>query len=99
MPSIIYGMLGLAIFVRALERYTSGAFLGMTGTNGRTIISAVLTIALLMRLRWLNYLSDCLESRPSACQCGLLSSPRYIRKGLRRHIASVPHTMMPGSGD
>jgi phosphate transport system permease protein len=47
-PSIIYGMLGLAIFVRALEYYTSGAFLGVTDTNGRTIISAALTMALLV---------------------------------------------------
>jgi phosphate transport system permease protein len=47
-PSIIYGMLGLAIFVRALERFTSGAFLGVTDSNGRTIISAALTMALLI---------------------------------------------------
>jgi len=47
-PSIIYGMLGLAIFVRALERFTSGAFLGVTDSNGRTIISAALTMALLV---------------------------------------------------
>jgi phosphate transport system permease protein len=37
-PSIIYGLLGLAIFVRALE----------TITQGRTIISAALTMALLI---------------------------------------------------
>ena len=47
-PSIIYGMLGLAIFVRALERYTSGAFVGVSDSNGRTIISAALTMALLV---------------------------------------------------
>jgi phosphate transport system permease protein len=47
-PSIIYGLLGLAIFVRALERYTSGAFLGVADSNGRTIISAALTMALLI---------------------------------------------------
>ncbi|MEN9937946.1 MAG: hypothetical protein RLZZ387_4525 [Chloroflexota bacterium] len=47
-PSIIYGLLGLAIFVRALEPYTSGAFLGVTDSNGRTIISASLTMALLI---------------------------------------------------
>ena len=29
-PSIIYGMLGLAIFVRALEPLTSGALFGMS---------------------------------------------------------------------
>jgi phosphate transport system permease protein len=47
-PSIIYGMLGLAIFVRALAPLTSGAIFGMTGTNGRTILAASLTMALLI---------------------------------------------------
>lgn len=47
-PSIIYGMLGLAIFVRALEAVTSGARFGLGGGNGRTILSAALTMALLI---------------------------------------------------
>jgi phosphate transport system permease protein len=47
-PSIIYGILGLSIFVRGLERYTSGQFLGVTDTNGRTLVSAALTMALLI---------------------------------------------------
>jgi len=51
-PSIIYGMLGLAIFVRALEPLTSGAFLraveDTTTANGRTILSAGLTLGLLI---------------------------------------------------
>ena len=50
-PSIIYGMLGLAIFVRALEPITSGAMFGIadpTTANGRTIISASLTLAILI---------------------------------------------------
>lgn len=51
-PSIIYGMLGLAVFVRALEPLTSGAAFGFvevgTTANGRTIISAALTLALLI---------------------------------------------------
>lgn len=50
-PSIIYGMLGLAIFVRALQPITSGAAFGLTDpttANGRTIISAGLTLALLI---------------------------------------------------
>jgi phosphate transport system permease protein len=50
-PSIIYGMLGLAIFVRTLEYLTSGAFFGAsdaTTANGRTIISASMTMALLI---------------------------------------------------
>ncbi len=51
-PSIIYGMLGLAIFVRALEPLTSGAVFGLvedpTTANGRTILSAGLTLGLLI---------------------------------------------------
>ncbi len=50
-PSIIYGMLGLAIFVRALEPLTSGTLLGLTDpttANGRTILSAGLTLGLLI---------------------------------------------------
>lgn len=50
-PSIIYGMLGLAIFVRGLEPLTSGAMLGAvdpTTANGRTVLSAGLTLALLI---------------------------------------------------
>lgn len=47
-PSIIYGILGLAVFVRALEAFTSGAAFGVTDSNGRTILSAGLTMALLV---------------------------------------------------
>lgn len=51
-PSIIYGILGLAIFVRALEPLTSGAIFGgledQTTANGRTILSAGLTLGLLI---------------------------------------------------
>ena len=50
-PSIIYGMLGLAIFVRAMEPITSGTAFGFTDpttANGRTILSAGLTLALLV---------------------------------------------------
>lgn len=51
-PSIIYGVLGLAIFVRALEAITSGNAFGAvedpTTANGRTILSAGLTLGLLI---------------------------------------------------
>lgn len=47
-PSIMYGMLGLAVFVRAFEQITSGSFVGMTDSDGRTILSAGLTMALLI---------------------------------------------------
>jgi phosphate transport system permease protein len=50
-PSIIYGMLGLTIFVRVLAPLTSGAMFGYAQAdpnNGRTILSAGLTMALLI---------------------------------------------------
>jgi phosphate transport system permease protein len=47
-PSIVYGMLGLQLFVRALEPLTSGALFGVVDSNGRTILSAGLTMALLI---------------------------------------------------
>ncbi len=51
-PSIIYGMLGLAIFVRALEAFTSGFAFGVLESgataNGRTILSAGMTLGLLI---------------------------------------------------
>lgn len=51
-PSIIYGMLGLVIFVRVMVVFTSGSFLGNSpageSPSGRTIISAGLTLGLLV---------------------------------------------------
>ena len=47
-PSIVYGMLGLAIFVRVLEPFTSGSLFGITDSNGRTILSAGLTMGTLV---------------------------------------------------
>jgi phosphate transport system permease protein len=50
-PSIIYGLLGLAVFVRVLEPITSGAVFGLsdaTTANGRTILSGGFTLALLI---------------------------------------------------
>lgn len=50
-PSIIYGMLGLAVFVRLLGSLTSGALFGIPDSDpnsGRTLLSAGLTMSLLI---------------------------------------------------
>jgi phosphate transport system permease protein len=50
-PSIIYGILGLALFVREMQQITSGSIFGLvdpTTANGRTILSAGLTLGLLV---------------------------------------------------
>lgn len=47
-PSIIYGLLGLALFARLLLPLTSGAIFGVENGRGNTILSASLTLALLI---------------------------------------------------
>lgn len=48
-PSIIYGMLGLALFVRALAPITSGEAFGTpSNVAGRTILSGALTLSILI---------------------------------------------------
>lgn len=47
-PSIVYGMLGLALFVRVMEPFTSGSMFGITDSNGRTILAAGLTMGMLV---------------------------------------------------
>ncbi|HSN76052.1 MAG TPA: phosphate ABC transporter permease PstA [Anaerolineae bacterium] len=50
-PSIIYGMLGLAVFVRFFGQITSGIAFGAADpstANGRTILSAGMTLGLLI---------------------------------------------------
>lgn len=46
-PSIVYGMLGLAILVRALAPLTSGSMFGIEGNNGRSVLAAGLTLGIL----------------------------------------------------
>lgn len=47
-PSIVYGILGLAIFVRTLAPFTSGEIFRIEDQNGRTLLSAGLTMAILI---------------------------------------------------
>jgi phosphate transport system permease protein len=50
-PSIVYGILGLAIFVRMMQKLTSGVLFGVvdqTTATGRTVLSAGLTLGLLV---------------------------------------------------
>jgi phosphate transport system permease protein len=65
-PSIIYGMLGLAVFARTFEFYTSGRFVGFTDTNGRTVVSAGLTLALLILPTIIINAKEALKAVPSS---------------------------------
>mgnify|MGYP005836811459 CR=1 FL=1 len=65
-PSIIYGMLGLAVFVRILEPITSGRFIGITDANGRTVLSAGLTLALVILPTIIINAQEALKAVPSS---------------------------------
>ena len=72
-PSIIYGMLGLAIFVRTLSVITSGAVFGTvdpTTANGRTILSAGLTLGLLILPIIIINSQEALRAVPSSLRQG-----------------------------
>lgn len=65
-PSIIYGILGLTLFVRALGPVTSGALFGVDGAGaiGRTVLSAGLTLAILVLPSIVINSRDILEQVP-----------------------------------
>ncbi len=68
-PSIIYGMLGLAVFVRALAPVTSGAAFGVDGADpnvGRTILTAALTMTLLILPLIIINTQEALRAVPSS---------------------------------
>ncbi len=68
-PSIIYGMLGLTVFVRAfgdLAGLTSGAAFGMGDGSGRTVLSAALTMALLIMPLIIVNAQEALRAVPSS---------------------------------
>ena len=72
-PSIIYGMLGLAIFVRTLGPLTSGAIFGISDTataNGRTILSAGLTLAILVLPLLIINVQEAIRAVPNSLREG-----------------------------
>lgn len=92
-PSIIYGMLGLAVLVRTLEPLTSGSlFLGEgsgVSENGRTILAAGLTLGLLILPIIIIAAQEALRSVPrSLRQAGMaLGATKW--QTTRSHILPV----------
>lgn len=95
-PSIIYGMLGLAILVRTLEPLTSGSmFLGGAGTseNGRTILAGGLTLGLLILPVVIISSQEALRSVPTSLRAAGLALGATKWQTIRKHILPVA---MPG---
>ncbi len=92
-PSIIFGILGLAIFVRFLSGFTSGAFLGYSeSSNGRTILSAGLTLSLLTLPVVIINVQEALRAVPATL--------RYSSLGLgATKLQTIVHHVLPACFD
>jgi phosphate transport system permease protein len=91
-PSIIYGMLGLALFVRGLEGLTSGAWFGIEGVNGRTVFSAGLTLSLLILPIIIINTQEALKAIPQ--------SLRWSSYGVgATRWQTIWHHVLPAAGD
>ena len=92
-PSIIYGLLGLAIFVRVLEPLSSGAFFGAVDpstANGRTVFSAGMTLGLLILPIIIINTQEALRALPA--------SLRFSSFGLgATRWQTVRHHLLPGA--
>lgn len=96
-PSIIYGMLGLAIFVRALEPITSGSiFLADSSTvseNGRTVLAAGITLGLLILPIVIISAQEALRAVPNSLRAAGLALGATRWQTVRKHILPMA---MPG---
>jgi phosphate transport system permease protein len=95
-PSIIYGMLGLAILVRGLEPLTSGSLFlsgGAVSENGRTILAAGLTLGLLILPVVIISSQEALRAVPNSLRAAGLALGATKWQTIRKHILPVA---MPG---
>jgi phosphate transport system permease protein len=95
-PSIIYGMLGLAILVRSLEPITSGALFlsgAAVSENGRTILAAGLTLGLLILPVVIISSQEALRAVPNSLRAAGLALGATRWQTIRKHILPVA---MPG---
>ncbi len=89
-PSIVYGMLGLAVFVRSMNNITSGIIFGVNQTNGRTIISAALTMSLLIMPLLIINAHEAIRAVPA--------SLRQASYGLgATHLQTIWHHVLPSA--
>jgi phosphate transport system permease protein len=90
-PSILYGMLGLAIFVRALGSLTSGAAFGIPDPppNGRTIIAASMTMALLILPLIIINTQEAIRAVPQSLRDGSLALGATKWQTVWNHVLPV----------
>ncbi len=88
-PSIIYGMLGLSIFVRALNVVTSGRVAGLDNDNGRTILAAALTMALLVLPLIIINAQEAIRAVPSSLRQASLALGATQWQTIWHHVLPV----------
>lgn len=88
-PSIIYGLLGLAIFVRGLERFTSGAAFGLGSGNGRTLIAAAFTMTLLILPIIIIASQEAIRAVPGSLRQGSLALGATKWQTIWHHVLPV----------
>lgn len=91
-PSIIYGMLGLAVLVRIFEPFTSGAIFSSgpaPSENGRTLLSAGITLGLLILPVIIISAQEALKSVPSSLRDAGLALGATKWQTVRSHVLPV----------
>jgi phosphate transport system permease protein len=88
-PSIIYGMLGLAVFVRLLEPLTSGSLFGTGVDSGRTVLSAGLTLGLLTLPVVIISSQEAIRAVPSSLRQAGMSLGATRWQTVRSHVLPV----------
>ncbi|MER3413258.1 MAG: phosphate ABC transporter permease PtsA [Armatimonadota bacterium] len=91
-PSIVYGLLGLAIFVRMLEPITSGQVFGFANTSGRSILAGSLTMSLLILPMIITACQEALRAVPRSHRHAALALGSTVWEAVRHQVlpAALP---------
>jgi len=91
-PSIIYGILGLAVFVRTLAPLTSGEVFGIQGLSSRSILSGGLTIGLLILPMFILNAQEAIRAVPKSLRQASYGLGATKWQTIRSHVlpSAVP---------
>jgi phosphate transport system permease protein len=84
-PSIVYGLLGLAVFVRAMSSVTDGSFLGISGTS-RSVLAGALTMSLLILPMIITSTQEALKAVPRSYREGSYALGSTTWETVRNHV-------------
>lgn len=85
-PSIIYGILGLAVFVRSLAPLTSGQIFGVNGATSRSILSGGLTLGLLILPMFILNAQEAIRAVPTSLRLASYGLGATKWQTVRSHV-------------